>query len=79
MQLSDLCDIDFVVFAVDENLGSWKNDISETAESPGPSSDGSQGTLVLAAKRTKRPDILNGFKRYRGGWDIVNRHYWAVS
>ncbi|KAL6192711.1 hypothetical protein ACLB2K_033797 [Fragaria x ananassa] len=60
---------------VDENLGSWQNELSEAAESPGPSSDGPP--LVLAAKRTKRPDILDGFKRYRGGWDIENRHYWA--
>ncbi|XP_050372324.1 uncharacterized protein LOC126790208 [Argentina anserina] len=60
---------------VDENLGSWQNEISDTAESPGPSTDGQP--LLLAAKRTKRPDILDGLKRYRGGWDIVNRHYWA--
>ncbi|PRQ40879.1 hypothetical protein RchiOBHm_Chr4g0440851 [Rosa chinensis] len=59
----------------DENLGSWQNELSETAEAPGPSSEGPE--LVLAAKRTKRPDILDGFKRYRGGWDIANRHYWA--
>ncbi|KAL6295153.1 hypothetical protein ACE6H2_003295 [Prunus campanulata] len=63
---------------VDENLGSWRNGISEeTAQSPGPASDAPQGTLVLAAKRTNRPDILSRFKRYRGGWDIANRHYWA--
>ncbi|XP_048441039.1 uncharacterized protein LOC103948376 [Pyrus x bretschneideri] len=61
---------------VDENLGSWTNGIEETAQSPEPS-DAPQGTLVLAAKRTNRPDVLSRFKRYRGGWDIVNRHYWA--
>ncbi|XP_020581204.1 uncharacterized protein LOC110025213 isoform X2 [Phalaenopsis equestris] len=33
--------------------------------------------LVLAAKRTRRPDVLNKFRHYRGGWDITNRHYWA--
>ncbi|KAM0986760.1 hypothetical protein COP2_011266 [Malus domestica] len=62
---------------VDESPGSWKNGISETARSPGPSSDAPQGTLVLAAKRTNRPDILRRFKHYRGGWDIVDPHYWA--
>lgn len=35
--------------------------------------------LVLAAKRTRRPDVLNKFRHYRGGWDITNKHYWAVS
>ncbi|CAA6665427.1 unnamed protein product [Spirodela intermedia] len=33
--------------------------------------------LILAATRTKRPDLLNRFKFYRGGWDITNRHYWT--
>lgn len=33
--------------------------------------------LVLAAKRTRRPDVLNKFRLYRGGWDITNKHYWA--
>lgn len=80
MQLSNLVTLLLVVFSVDENLGSWRNGISEeTAQSPGPASDAPQGTLVLAAKRTNRPDILSRFKRYRGGWDIANRHYWAVS
>jgi hypothetical protein len=58
-------------------LGSWKNEISDAAQAPGPASD--DATLVLAANRTKRPDILRGFRRYHGGWDITNRHYWAVS
>lgn len=80
LQLSNLITLLLLVFSVDENLGSWRNGISEeTAQSPGPASDAPQGTLVLAAKRTNRPDILSRFKRYRGGWDIANRHYWAVS
>ncbi|XP_015895538.3 uncharacterized protein LOC107429376 [Ziziphus jujuba] len=61
----------------EENLGPWKNEVSEASEAPGPVSDAHQSTLVLAANRTNRPDILNGFRRYLGGWDIVNRHYWA--
>ncbi|KAH0643791.1 hypothetical protein KY289_034765 [Solanum tuberosum] len=34
-------------------------------------------SLILAAKRTYRKDPLNNFKRYTGGWNISNRHYWA--
>ncbi|CAI0450093.1 unnamed protein product, partial [Linum tenue] len=60
------------------NLGSWKSGISEAiAQAPGPSTQGLKSTLLLAAERTNRPDILNGFKHYKGGWDITNRHYWA--
>ncbi|KZV48875.1 hypothetical protein F511_16682, partial [Dorcoceras hygrometricum] len=60
----------------EENLGSWKDEIlSAAAEAPGPSSD--VKTLILAGNRTKRPDILARFHKYRGGWDIANRHYWA--
>lgn len=36
-------------------------------------------TLILAAKRTQRKDPLNDFHEYRGGWNISNTHYWAVS
>lgn len=36
-------------------------------------------TLVLAAKRTQRKDPLNNFEKYRGGWNISEQHYWAVS
>ncbi|XP_031096709.1 uncharacterized protein LOC116000966 [Ipomoea triloba] len=34
-------------------------------------------SLILAAKRTYRKDPLDDFKRYTGGWNISNRHYWA--
>ncbi|KAF8390027.1 hypothetical protein HHK36_024548 [Tetracentron sinense] len=61
----------------EDNLESWKNGVLQFAEAPGPANGASSGTLVLAAKRTNRPDILRGFRRYRGGWDITNRHYWA--
>ncbi|CAI9096066.1 OLC1v1032136C2 [Oldenlandia corymbosa var. corymbosa] len=62
-----------------ENLGLWKDGIlsAGAAQAPGPSDDQSTGTLILAAIRTKRPDILSGFRKYRGGWDIGNKHYWA--
>ncbi|KAF2550868.1 hypothetical protein F2Q68_00035492 [Brassica cretica] len=54
------------------NFGSWKGAIS-SAESlaPGPSADPSD-YLVLAAHKTKRPDILTAFKPYNGGWNITN-------
>ncbi|KAI3717505.1 hypothetical protein L1987_69163 [Smallanthus sonchifolius] len=63
----------------EDNIGRWKNGIlssSAASEAPGPA-DGPSGSLVLAGSRTKRPDFLNHFKRYRGGWDITNKHYWA--
>ncbi|KAL2347639.1 hypothetical protein Fmac_001639 [Flemingia macrophylla] len=56
----------------EENFGPWKNEVTQVE----PRS-GTQGTLVLAANRTNRPDILCRFRRYHGGWDIANRHYWA--
>ncbi|GFP83496.1 hypothetical protein PHJA_000493000 [Phtheirospermum japonicum] len=60
----------------EQNLGSWKNEIlSSNAEAPGPGYVTS--TLLLAENRTKRPDILSRFHRYRSGWDIANKHYWA--
>lgn len=39
----------------------------------------SSSSIVLAAKRTYRRDPLNGFRRYTGGWNIKDVHYWAVS
>ncbi|KAK3024114.1 hypothetical protein RJ639_043573 [Escallonia herrerae] len=59
----------------EENLGAWKKGIlNSAAEAPGQTP---ASTLVLAQKRTRRPDILSGFRRYRDGWDIANKHYWA--
>ncbi|CAL0318446.1 unnamed protein product [Lupinus luteus] len=61
----------------DENLGPLKNDFTQVALAPAPGTDAPVGTLVLAANRTNRPDILQHFHIYRGGWDIANLHYWA--
>ncbi|XP_027361566.1 uncharacterized protein LOC113869444 isoform X1 [Abrus precatorius] len=58
----------------EENLGAWKNEVSQVAQAQGSRTG---GTLVLAANRTNRPDYLRRFRLYRGGWDIANRHYWA--
>ncbi|KAL1553638.1 hypothetical protein AAHA92_14288 [Salvia divinorum] len=58
------------------NMGSWKDQtLSSNGEARGPANDVS--TLVLAANRTKRPDILSKFHKYTGGWDIANKHYWT--
>jgi hypothetical protein len=57
------------------NFGTWKGGISLA---PGPESDDVVSDyLLLAAHRTKRPDILRAFKPYHGGWNITNNHYWA--
>ncbi|GAA0151438.1 hypothetical protein LIER_10159 [Lithospermum erythrorhizon] len=34
-------------------------------------------SLVLAEGRTYRKDPLDGFKKYTGGWNISEKHYWA--
>lgn len=60
----------------EENLGQWKSEFSQVAPAPGPKGE---DVLILAANRTRRPDILRGFRRYQGGWDIADQHYWAVS
>lgn len=36
-------------------------------------------TLILAEKRTRRKDPLDGFNHYNGGWNISDKHYWSVS
>ncbi|KFK41536.1 hypothetical protein AALP_AA2G142000 [Arabis alpina] len=59
------------------NFGSWKSVISPELLAPGPSVIVISDYLVLAAYRTKRPDILKAFKPYHGGWNITNNHYWA--
>ncbi|KOM48130.1 hypothetical protein LR48_Vigan07g183400 [Vigna angularis] len=64
-----------IILEGEENLGPWKNKVAQVAPEPGPEA---KGTLVLAANRTNRPDILRRFRCYQGGWDIENRHYWAV-
>lgn len=68
----------FVTITGSPNFGSWKGAISTDSLAPGPSAVVSD-YLVLAADRTKRPDILRAFKPYHGGWNITNNHYWAVS
>ena len=40
---------------------------------------GDSSLLILAPRRTHRKDPIDGFKYYNGGWNISERHYWAVS
>ncbi|KAK1437658.1 hypothetical protein QVD17_03454 [Tagetes erecta] len=61
----------------EDNFGHWKNGILTSTQTPTPASAPSS-PLVLAGSRTNRPDILNHLKRYPGGWDITNKHYWAA-
>ncbi|KAH7841213.1 hypothetical protein Vadar_027162 [Vaccinium darrowii] len=62
----------------EESLGPLKHGaLSWAAQAPAPANEVPSSTLVLAANRTNRPDILHGFRRYRGGWDFANKHYWA--
>ncbi|MQM15354.1 hypothetical protein Taro_048298 [Colocasia esculenta] len=64
----------------EENLAPWATGLlrfSPGQYEPIPPSPNARFPLVLAAKRTKRPDILRRFKLYKEGWDITNRHYWT--
>lgn len=65
-------------FILGGNLAPWKTGFLQFPLASGPAyaPDG-KFPLVLAAKRTNRPDILRGFRHYRSGWDITNKHYWA--
>ncbi|GAB2254654.1 hypothetical protein Droror1_Dr00022463 [Drosera rotundifolia] len=56
------------------DLGPLGKANTSDAQAPGT---GAPRTLVLARNRTRRPDILRRFKRYQGGWDVRNKHYWA--
>ena len=36
-------------------------------------------SMILAAERTHRRDLLENFRYYKGGWDIRQKHYLSVS
>ncbi|XP_077221297.1 uncharacterized protein LOC143855024 isoform X2 [Tasmannia lanceolata] len=62
----------------EEDLKSWETGLLHLAPASEPAyAPHAKFPLVLAAKRTNRPDILRRFRQYRDGWDITNRHYWA--
>lgn len=69
----------FIAITDSQNLEPLNNGFSGYEEAAGPAIDAPRDTLILAGNRTKRPDILRGFRRYHDGWNITNRHYWAVS
>lgn len=61
-------------------MGDWNNGgIADANLALGPEPNGPPDTLVLASRRTNRPDFLRGFKHYENGWDIGNRHYFSVG
>lgn len=41
--------------------------------------NGKNSSLVLAAERTRRKDPLENLNYYTGGWNISDKHYFAVS
>ncbi|XAR69409.1 hypothetical protein NMG60_11000974 [Bertholletia excelsa] len=47
------------------------------AEAPSGEVPLNSSYLILAPKRTHRRDPLNHLKKYTGGWNISERHYWA--
>jgi hypothetical protein len=49
------------------------------AEAPADINITTNSSFVLAAHRTYRKDPLNGFRKYPGGWNISEIHYFAVS
>lgn len=49
------------------------------AEAPADINVTTNSSFVLAADRTYRRDPLNGFRKYPGGWNISEVHYFAVS
>lgn len=49
------------------------------AEAPTDINVTTNSSFILAADRTYRRDPLNGFRKYPGGWNITEVHYFAVS
>lgn len=63
------------------NLGPWaKGLLKGMPDSAAGPAEGpiTKYPLVLAAERTLRPDVLDHLRMYGGGWNITNKHYWAV-
>ncbi|TYH44687.1 hypothetical protein ES332_D11G212300v1 [Gossypium tomentosum] len=55
------------------NLGAWNNEISELPQAPAPTTYESPITLLLAAQRTNRPDLLRHFKHYHATNCFLNK------
>jgi hypothetical protein len=50
-----------------------------TAEDPADKIVAANSSFALTVNRTYRKDPLNGFRKYPGGWNISEVHYWDVS
>nr|XP_024357587.1 uncharacterized protein LOC112273268 isoform X3 [Physcomitrium patens] len=44
-----------------------------------PSPSPAESIYILAAERTRRPDPLNSFRTYHGGWNFMNMSYLASA
>lgn len=63
----------------DDGFANWGAKRVLLAETDGSNEEATLNStyLILAAKRTYRKDPLDDFKKYTGGWNISNTHYWA--
>jgi len=65
-----------------KNLGPWAkellNGMPDAAAGPAAMAPSAKYPLVLAEDRTRRPDVLRHLRLYEGGWNVTNKHYWAV-
>jgi len=67
---------------VDDVVGERENDgvlVSWKARRHLAEEGNTTSSLILAAKRTRRRDPLDNSKFYTSGYNISNKHYWAVS
>lgn len=67
---------------VDDVVGERENDgvlVSWKARRHLAEEGNTTSSMKLAAKRTRRRDPLENFKLYTSGFNISNKHYWAVS
>ncbi|KAI3757458.1 hypothetical protein L6452_04995 [Arctium lappa] len=60
-------------------MGQWRNGILSSSVEATSSATEPPGALVLGSSRTKRPNILNRFKRCHVGLNIVDKHYSAPT
>ena len=72
----------FLLILEVKNLGPWAEGLlkgmPEAAAGPAAMAPVAKYPLVLAEDRTRRPDVLRHLKMYGGGWNVTNKHYWAV-
>lgn len=64
-----------VVYDSEYDLVSWASRRSVAEDV----TDVSNSSLILAQDRTYRKDPSDGFKYYKGGWNISEEHYIYVS